>query len=209
MTCRASTRFRGFLPIVIDVETGGLNANTDALLEIAAVVIEINESNLLSVGELISVHVEPFHGARLDKKSLDITGINPFHPLRPAIPEREALRRIFRPIRQALRRTGCSKAVLVGHNSFFDLGFLNAASSRCEVRHNPFHSFTSFDTATLAGVLLGQTVLARALQAAGIAYDPDLAHSAAYDAKVTAKLFCYLVNRCHLVHGELVNGSTY
>ena len=36
-------RFRGFLPVVVDVETGGLNPQTDALLEIAAVVIEINQ----------------------------------------------------------------------------------------------------------------------------------------------------------------------
>lgn len=208
MSFHASTRFRGFLPVVVDVETGGLNADTDALLEIAAVVIEVNEAKFLSVGDLISVHVEPFEGSRLDKKSLEITGINPFHPLRPAIPEREALRRIFRPIRQALRRTGCSKAVLVGHNSFFDLGFLNAASTRCELHHNPFHPFTSFDTATLAGVLLGQTVLARALQTAGIAYDPDLAHSAAYDAMITAKLFCHLVNRCQEVHRDLLQRST-
>ena len=35
-------RFRGFLPVVVDVETGGFISATDALLEIAAVLIEID-----------------------------------------------------------------------------------------------------------------------------------------------------------------------
>ena len=52
-----------------------------------------------------------------------------------------------------------------------------------------------FDTATLAGAALGQTVLARALQACGLSHDAAAAHSAIYDAEQTADLFCLLVNR--------------
>ncbi|MGH8225792.1 MAG: ribonuclease T [Gammaproteobacteria bacterium] len=193
-------RFRGYLPIVVDVETGGLDAATDALLEIAAVLVESDEDGTLRPGETVAVQVEPFAGARIVDKALEITGIDPTHPLRPALPEREALLRIFRPVRRALKETGCTRAILVGHNAFFDLGFLNAAVARTDIKRNPFHPFTSFDTATLGGVFLGQTVLARALEVAGIPQDPDAAHSAAYDARVTAELFCLLVNRCGAVY---------
>jgi len=36
-------RFRGYYPVVIDVETAGFNAKTDALLEIAATLLGMNE----------------------------------------------------------------------------------------------------------------------------------------------------------------------
>lgn len=189
-----ANRFRGYMPVVVDVETGGLDATTDALLEIAAVLIEHDKQGYFP-GEVCSFQVEPFEGARIVEKSLEITGIDPDQPLRPAIPEREALQRIFRPVRRALRENDCTRAVLVGHNAFFDLGFLNAAVARSEIKRNPFHPFVSFDTSTLAGVFLGQTVLARALEVAGIPQDPDAAHSAGYDARVTAELFCLLLNR--------------
>lgn len=191
-----SARFRGFMPVIVDVETGGLEAATDALLEVAAVIVQTDADGRLQPGETVSLQVAPFPGARVGAKALEITGIDPDHPLRPALPEKEALMRLFRPVRRALRETGCSRAILVGHNAFFDLGFLNAAVRRVGIKRNPFHPFTSFDTATLSGVLLGQTVLARALEVAGIPHDPAAAHSADYDARVTAELFCLLVNRC-------------
>ncbi len=200
-----SKRFRGFLPVVVDVETGGLHPATDALLEIAAVIINFDPDGGLTLGDSVVCQVEAFPGARLDPKSLEINGIDPTHPLRPAIPEKAALMRIFRPIRAALHNTGCTRAILVGHNAFFDLSFLNAAVARSEIKRNPFHPFTSFDTATLAGVLLGQTVLARALEVAGIPCDPSAAHSAGYDARVTAELFCLLVNRCAEIHHDLLD----
>lgn len=199
-------RFRGFMPVAVDVETGGLDSTTDALLEIAAVLIEPSPDGSLRPGEGIALHVEPFPGARIVDKALEITGIDPGHPLRPSIPEKEALIRLFRPVRRALHANGCQRAILVGHNAFFDLGFLNAAVTRTGVKRNPFHPFTSFDTATLAGVLLGQTVLARALEAAAIPQDPGAAHSAAYDAQVTAELFCTLVNRCNRIYEDLGGG---
>jgi ribonuclease T len=190
-----STRFRGFMPVVVDVETGGFNAATDALLEIAAVLVEMSPGGELRRGATVWHHVQPFPGGRLDPASLEITGIDPHHPLRPALPERDALQRVFREVRAALRANNCKRAILVGHNSSFDLAFLNAAVARSGIKRNPFHPFSSFDTVTLAGVALGQTVLSRALAAMGLEWDTSRAHSALYDAERTADLFCALVNR--------------
>ena len=188
-------RFRGFLPVVVDVETGGFNCKTDALLEIAAVLVDPQEDGTLLRGETIRYHVKPFEGANLNPASLAINKIDPDHPLRPAIDERDALQRIFREVRRAVRESGCTRAILVGHNSSFDLGFLNEAVERSEIKRNPFHPFSSFDTATLCGVAYGQTVLARAVKAAGMKWDEDSAHSAAYDAEITTDVFCDVVNR--------------
>ncbi len=188
-------RFRGFLPVVIDVETGGFNSKTDALLEIAAVLVETEEDGTFRRGETHRYHVKPFEGANLEPASLAINGIDPNHPLRPAIDERDALQRIFREVRRAVRESGCTRAILVGHNAAFDLGFINEAAQRTAIKRNPFHSFSCFDTATLSGVAYGQTVLARAVQAAGLPWDENSAHSAAYDAEITADLFCNILNR--------------
>jgi ribonuclease T len=193
----AAKRFRGFLPVVIDVETGGFHAKTDALLEIAAVIVEIDATGRLRRGTTHAYHVKPFEGARLDPASLEVNGIDPWHPLRPAIDEGDALGRVFRDIRTAIRSHGCRRAILVGHNAAFDLGFLNAAVERAGVKRNPFHPFSCFDTATLAGAALGQTVLARAAQLAGIDFDTREAHSAIYDAERTADLFCQICNDMH------------
>jgi ribonuclease T len=187
-------RFRGFLPIVVDLETGGFNSTTDALLEIAAVMVDFDAKGRLQSEECHRYHVEPFEGSNLEPASLEITGIDPFHPLRPAIPEKDALQRIFREVRLKLRETGCKRAILVAHNAHFDLGFLNAAIERTGIKRSPFHPFSVFDTATLGGIAYGQTVLARMADAAGIKWDSDSAHSAAYDAERTAELFCKIVN---------------
>jgi ribonuclease T len=192
---RMANRFRGFLPIVVDVECGGFNPNTDALLEIAAVLLEIQADGTLKPGEGWRYHVQPFPGARVEEASLAITGIDPFHPLRPALPEKEVLTRLFQDIRRIMRDTECSRAILVGHNAYFDLNFLNAAIVRTGMKRSPFHPFSSFDTATLSGVAYGQTVLAKALRAAGIPWDPEEAHSALYDAQRTAELFCAICNK--------------
>ena len=195
-------RFRGFLPVVVDIETGGVNAATDAMLQIAAVMVVMDEHGRLHSGETHTTHVEPFEGANLDPKSLEFNGIDPDHPLRMAIPEDAALRQIFQPVREAIRATGCSRAVLVGHNAWFDLGFLNAAVGRCGIKRNPFHPFSCFDTATLAGLAYGQTVLARGVAAADLDWDAREAHSAIYDAEKTAELFCTIVNRWDALNGH-------
>lgn len=195
-------RFRGFLPVVVDVETGGFNHHTDALLEIAAVFVHMDADERIHRGETVRFHVKPFEGANLSPASLEVNGIDPHHPLRPAINEKDALQRVFREVRQQMRDNVCTRAVLVGHNSAFDLNFLNAAVERTEIKRNPFHPFSSFDTATLAGVAFGQTVLARAVKASGQSFDSDEAHSAAYDAEKTADLFCDIVNRFQPVYAS-------
>lgn len=193
-------RFRGYLPVVIDVETGGFHAATDALLEVAAALIDMDTDGVLKRGATHTYHVQPFGGARLDPAALAVTGIDPHHPLRPALPEREALQRLFREVRHALRAYGCRRAILVGHNAAFDLAFLNAAVSRADLKRNPFHPFSCFDTATLAGAALGQTVLAKALAVAGLEWDAGSAHSARYDAERSAEIFCLVCNRLRESH---------
>lgn len=191
----ANARFRGFLPVVVDVETAGFNAETDALLEIAAVIVGPDEAGQWAPLRTLACHVEPFAGANLDAVALEFNGIDPHHPFRLAVPEREALEQIFQPVRRAVKEAGCSRAVLVGHNAAFDLGFVNAAVTRTGIKRNPFHPFSCFDTATLGGLAYGQTVLARAVQAAGLRWENEQAHSAIYDAEITAALFCGIVNR--------------
>ncbi|TAN05461.1 MAG: ribonuclease T [Rhodanobacteraceae bacterium] len=190
-----STRFRGFLPVVVDVETGGFDARHDALLEIAAVMVSMDSDGVLSPEPAVSTHVEAFPGSHIDPKALEVNGIDPDQPLRGAVPERLALELIFKPVRTALKASGCQRAILVGHNAAFDLGFLNAAVQRTGHKRNPFHPFSCFDTATLGGLAYGQTVLSRAVQAAGFEWNADEAHSAVYDAERTAALFCTIVNR--------------
>ncbi len=164
-------RFRGFMPVIMDVETGGFDAERDALLEIAVVIPGMDAAGFLHPQPVVSSHVEPFPGANIDPRSLEITGIDPDNPLRGALSERMALDHIFAPVREAMRHTGCQRAILVGHNAAFDLAFLNAAVRRCGHKRNPFHPFSCFDTATLAGLAYGQTVLSKAALAAGLDFD--------------------------------------
>ncbi|HYE38268.1 ribonuclease T [Methylocaldum sp.] len=193
-TCLAR-RFRGYLPVVVDIETSGLSPLDHALLEIAVVIPDMNSNGRLHILETHSSHIKPFPGARIDPAALSFNKIDPYHPFRLALDEKEALLKIFQPIRAAVRRTECTRAILVGHNPAFDIGFLNAAVARCGIKRNPFHPFSTFDTATLSGLVYGQTVLAKAVQAAGFEWNNDEAHSAIYDAEQTARLFCTIVNR--------------
>ena len=188
-------RFRGYLPVVVDFETGGFDSARDAVLEIAAVPVGFDKQGLLTPGAAVSTHVSPFPGANIDPQSLEITGIDVDNPLRGALEEREALEHIFKPIRVAMKAAGCKRAILVGHNAHFDLGFLNAAIRRTGNKRSPFHPFSVFDTVTLAGLCYGQTVLAKSMGAAGLAWNQAEAHSALYDAQRTAELFCLTVNR--------------
>ena len=189
-----SQRFRGYLPVVVDVETGGFNEATDALLQIAAVLIDVDDQGQLYCSETVSCHVNPFEGANLDPKSMEVNGIDVDHPFRFAVDEKQALPKIFKPVREAVKNQSCSKAILVGHNAHFDLKFINAAAARSGIKRNPFHPFSTFDTVSLAGLAYGQTVLARSVQSAGMEWDSSEAHSAVYDAEMTAMLFCKIVN---------------
>ncbi|MGO3346077.1 MAG: ribonuclease T [Marinomonas sp.] len=194
-------RFRGFLPIVIDVETAGFNQKTDALLEIAASILRMDENGDLFIHETLEFLVKPFEGANLEKAALDFTGIDPFDPERAHVDESEALTQIFTKVRKELKSVGCKRAILVGHNAAFDHGFLNAAIERIDIKRNPFHPFSCFDTASLAGLVFGQTVLAKACEAAAIPFSNAEAHSAKYDTEKTAELFCEMVNRLKRLGG--------
>jgi len=187
-------RFRGFIPVVVDVETGGFNSRTDALLEIAAVIIQQDDDGYLFYDDVTTAYVEPFEGANIDPKSLEVTGIDLDHPLRMAVNETAALGKIFTPIRKAIKAAGCNRAILVGHNAHFDLGFVNAAVERTGIKRNPFHPFSCLDTVTLSALAYGQTVLARAIAEAEIEWDNSRAHSAMYDTEKTAELFCKIHN---------------
>jgi len=197
-------RFRGFLPVVVDVETGGFDASQDALLEIAAVTIAMDEHGFLQPVETHACHVAPFPGANLDPKALSFNGIDPDHPFRMALSEKEALQKISVPIHKAIKASGCTRAILVGHNAFFDLGFINAVVKRTGFKRSPFHPFSTLDTVSLAALAYGQTVLARAVQAAGLDWDSGQAHSAIYDTEKTAELFCAIVNRWQQLDPERV-----
>ncbi len=191
---KMSERFRGFLPVVVDVETGGFDWNRHALLEIAVQPLDLDDAGALVPGEMASAHLIPAPGTDIDPKSLEITGIDLDHPFRLAKPEKDALDHVFTAVRTAMRKHGCQRAILVGHNAHFDLNFVNAAVARTQHKRNPFHPFSVFDTVTLAGVAYGQTVLARAMMAAGLAWNGEEAHSAVYDTERTAELFCKIAN---------------
>ena len=192
-----ASRFRGYYPAVVDVETAGFDPRTDALLEVAVVFLGLDKHGEWYPQQTLAKHIQPFPGANLDQAALEFTGIDPEHPFRKeiAVSEKDALTDIFRVLRQTIKQYQCNRAILVGHNPTFDLGFVNAAAARAGLTRNPFHSFSTFDTATLGGLAYGQTVLSRAVQAAGLDWEEGEAHSAAYDAERTAELFCNIVNQ--------------
>ena len=186
-------RFRGFMPVIVDVETSGVDPNCNALLEMCIVLVEMDDAGNFYRKESYFEHILPFEGAVLDAKSLEFNQIDPFQPLRFALNEKKALENLFTPINKALKKNQCQRAVLVGHNAWFDLLFIKEAIKRTKL-NSPFHSFTCFDTATLSGLIYGQTVLAKAMKSAKIDFDTNEAHSAIYDAEKTADLFCAMLN---------------
>ncbi|MGO2012852.1 MAG: ribonuclease T [Pseudoalteromonas sp.] len=194
-------RFRGFFPVVIDVETAGFNKATDALLEIAVSILKMDDDGLLSIDQTVHFHVEPFEGANIEQAAIEFNGIDPFSPLRGAVSEEAAIKEICKVVRKAQKAAGCQRSVVVAHNAAFDHGFVNAAIERNNIKRTPFHPFVSFDTTSLAGLALGQTVLAKACRAAGIEFDNKQAHSALYDTERTAELYCLIVNRWQQLGG--------
>jgi ribonuclease T len=190
-----SKRFRGFYPVVVDVETGGFNHKKDALLEIGALTLKIDSHGHLDINNTFACHVEPFPNANMDPKSLEVNGIDPFHPFRMAKPEDKAVRDFFKFVSTEMKQNGCTRAIMIGHNTMMDLNFINAAADRNNITKNPFHPFSTFDTVSLAGLAYGQTVLSRAVEAAEIEWHSDKAHSALYDATKTAELFCKIINQ--------------
>jgi ribonuclease T len=186
-------RIRGYLPVVIDIETGGFNDKTDAMLEICAIVVGINDQGIYYPKEPQHFHVKPFKGANLEPSALKFNGIDVDNPLRMAVSEKQALDEIFKTARVEMKTEECTRSILVGHNAFFDLGFLYAASDRANLK-NPFHQFSTIDTVSLSALYYGETVLAKAMRVANIEWDDAEAHSALYDTQKTAEIFCQIFN---------------
>jgi ribonuclease T len=194
-------RFRGYFPVIIDVETGGFNAQTDALLEIAAVTLKLNDEGDLVPDKTFHEHVIPFEGANIEKAAIEFNGIDPFCALRGALDENTVFKNLCQHVRKYQKQADCQRSVIVAHNAAFDQSFVNAALDRQNIKRTPFHPFVSFDTTSLAALALGQTVLVKACQAANIAFDQAEAHSALYDTERTAELFCFIVNRYKTLGG--------
>ena len=194
-------RFRGYLPVIIDVETAGLNAKTDALLELAAITVKMDEQGSLLPDQKCHFHIQPFEGANINPEAIKFNGIDVDNPLRGAVSENIAISEMFKMVRRAQKEVDCQRSIIVAHNAAFDQGFIMAAAQRTNAKRNPFHPFSTFDTATLSGFMFGQTVLIKACQAANIPFDSRQAHSALYDTERTAELFCYMVNHLKALGG--------
>ncbi|PHQ80834.1 MAG: ribonuclease T [Coxiella sp. (in: Bacteria)] len=204
LTKQIRTRFDGYLPVVVDVETTGVDFTKHGLLEIAAVLVDYNNEGKLAPTATDFWHIAPFKEALIDPKAMAVNKIDHTHPFRFAKPEAEALTEFFAYVDKAVKATRCRRAVLVGHNAHFDLNFIMAGAKRCNLSNIPLHAFTCIDTATLGGVFYGKTVLAKALKKARIEFDKNEAHSAVYDAEKTAELFCQVINN---LHSQLKNGA--
>ena len=186
-------RFRKFLPVVVDLETGGFNSTSNAILEIAIQLIDEEDSKLV-LGASHRFHIKPFEGLIVDKDALEFLKLDLNHPLRLAVEEKFALNEIFTIINKQRSKYECSRAILVGHNAFFDHSFLLEACIRNNIKKSPFHPFSLIDTVSLGVLATKQTVLARICKELDITYDNEEAHSAAYDAMVTAEVFCKIIN---------------
>jgi ribonuclease T len=188
-----SERFRGYLPVVLDLETGGFDHQANPILELACSFLQMQDDRLLIKGQE-SWNVEPVEGLIIEPASLKVTGIDLEDPSRDAMDEETVLREFFSLVRSEMKLYGCHRAILVAHNASFDQGFLNTACNRWSIKRNPFHPFTTLDTATLGALAYGHTVLREACRRADIEFSEARAHGAAYDADRTAELFCHIVN---------------
>jgi ribonuclease T len=197
--------FGKYYPIVIDCETSGLDPDRHAILEVAYACLDL-EHGRLRVGSSETFHVEPFENAQFDPKSMEIHQIDHSHPLRFAEPEAIILKNLATFILEKAKKAGYRRAILVGHNAWFDLAFINKAYQRHNLK-SPFHQFTTCDTATLSGFFLKETVLAKALYKAHISYNPKEAHGALYDVEQTAKLVCYLWNKLNQLQKQANENS--
>ena len=197
-------RFRGYLPVVVDVETSGLDYQRHAILEIAAAILDFDANGRLAITTTYNEHLLPFAGAEFDPEAMRLNGIDPSYPLRFAKPERAGLLDFLKPIHAKLQSSGCRKAILVGHNAVFDLSFLQASSARAGVKLDCLHRFSVLDTVSLGALACGHTVLATACRRMGLHFDNDDAHTALYDVELTAQLFCAIVNQWQDLGGRSV-----
>jgi ribonuclease T len=188
-----SDRFRGYLPVVVDLETGGFSNTVNPILELACTFLQWQDDEI-SLGDQHCWNVTPFANSEIDPASLRITGIDLDDPDRQHFDEKVVLGEFFKLVRTKMKADGCHRAIMVAHNASFDQGFINTSCIRTGIKRSPFHPFSSLDTASLAAVAYGHTVLSESCRRAGLAFDASKAHSAAYDAERTAQLFCHMVN---------------
>ena len=146
------------------------------------------------MGDSYRYHIKPFEGLQVENEALEFLGLDLNHPFRTAVEEKYALKESFTIINRQKLKYDCSRAILVGHNAFFDHSFLLAACDRNNIKKSPFHPFSLIDTVSLGALATKQTVLARICKELGITYDNEEAHSAAYDAMVTGEVFCKIIN---------------
>ena len=183
--------FRGFVPVVIDLETSGPDASVHGILEVAAVYPKWD--GVWSSGTVFHKHVAMFDGALESEESMKIHGIIPDHPFRGALSEKDMMQSLSDSIDAVCQEFGSTKAVLVAHNPNFDMGFIRAAQERTGI-HLRMHAYTMFDTATMGMLMNRETVLARLCMRAGLKFDVTQAHGALYDATMTAEVFWLMVN---------------
>jgi ribonuclease T len=81
-------RIRGYLPVVIDVETSGFNDKTDALLEICAILLSMDENGSFFPKTTLHYHVKPFDGANIESSAIKFNGIDIDNPFRLAVTEK-------------------------------------------------------------------------------------------------------------------------
>ena len=154
-TLPMQNRFRGFMPVVIDVECGGFIPYRCTVGNCRSVVGDSGDGSLAAWGNW-RYHVQPFP-APTSNGVTRCDGLSILFTRYAQRFQRRSAHAIVQEISQAMKDNDCTRAILVGHNACFDLNFLNAAVARTEIKRNPFHPFSSFDTATLAGVAFGQT----------------------------------------------------
>ena len=183
------------MPVVIDIETGGTDPKNNPLLEVAVIFLKFENNGLIEISREFCDHITPFNGSLIEQEALEINRIDPGYPLRFSRDEKDVILDVFNQISQELKSNRCKRAILVGHNAHFDLSFLKEAAHRCNLTEkNPFHAFSVLDTVTLGALAYGQTILSLACDKARIDFDNDEAHSALYDARKTAELFCKITN---------------
>ncbi|MGQ9547495.1 MAG: helicase C-terminal domain-containing protein [Roseiflexus sp.] len=157
--------------IAIDVETTGLEAGVDEIIEIAAIKFRADE-----VLETFSTLVQPIHSLPLNSSRL--TGITA-----------KMLAGAPRFAEVAPRFAAFLKNYpLVGHNVEFDLRMLRAQGMRL-----PQPAFDTFELATL---LIPRTPAYRlGVLAANLGIPHDEAHRALSDADATRQIFLHLLRR--------------
>ena len=89
-----SERFRGYLPVVLDLETGGFDHQVNPILELACCFVQMQDDRLSIKGQE-SWNVQPVDGMVVEPASLKVTGIDLDDPHRDAMDEASVLKDFF------------------------------------------------------------------------------------------------------------------